>query len=66
MDVMFKKLPAVELFDGWFDEHTYFKLDKAPIKVSGILNLIYGTLNECTHERANNEKVEEFDSEGKK
>eukprot|EP00957_Ditylum_brightwellii_P200941 15317294-Ditylum_brightwellii.AAC.1 len=60
-----KKLPAIKLFDQWFDEHIYFALDKAPIKISGILDLTFSTLNECTCKRSNNEKVEEFDDKVK-
>eukprot|EP00957_Ditylum_brightwellii_P106912 8156831-Ditylum_brightwellii.AAC.1 len=32
MGVTVRKSPAVKLFDGWFDERTYFKLKNAPIK----------------------------------
>eukprot|EP00957_Ditylum_brightwellii_P101180 7710834-Ditylum_brightwellii.AAC.1 len=44
----------------------YFELDKASVKVSDILDLIYSTLSECTYVRANNEKVVEFDDKVKK
>eukprot|EP00957_Ditylum_brightwellii_P082702 6289060-Ditylum_brightwellii.AAC.1 len=56
-----KKLPPVKLFNGWFDEHTYFKLDKPPINVSDVLDLIYSTLSEHMYEKTNNETVEEYD-----
>eukprot|EP00957_Ditylum_brightwellii_P209165 15360618-Ditylum_brightwellii.AAC.1 len=65
MGVTVRKSPVVLLFGGWFDEHTYFKLDKASSKVSYILDLIYSTLSECKHEKADNESVEEFDDKVK-
>eukprot|EP00957_Ditylum_brightwellii_P145611 11086835-Ditylum_brightwellii.AAC.1 len=58
-----KKLPPVKLFDGWFDECTYFELDKPSINVSNVLDLIYSTLNQHTYEKINNETVEEYDDE---
>eukprot|EP00957_Ditylum_brightwellii_P006177 467148-Ditylum_brightwellii.AAC.1 len=61
-----RKLPPVKLFDGWFDERTYFELDKPPIKVSDVLDLIYSTLSEHTHKTITNETIEEYDDEAKK
>eukprot|EP00957_Ditylum_brightwellii_P176997 13483199-Ditylum_brightwellii.AAC.1 len=61
MGVTVKKLPAVKLFDGWFDECMYFKSDTAPIKVSDVLNIIYSTLSERTYKKVSNEKGEEYD-----
>eukprot|EP00957_Ditylum_brightwellii_P106852 8151760-Ditylum_brightwellii.AAC.1 len=65
MDVT-KKLPPVKLFDGWFDESTYFELEKPPIKVSDVLDLIYSTLSEHTYKKINDETTEEYDDKVKK
>eukprot|EP00957_Ditylum_brightwellii_P107158 8175307-Ditylum_brightwellii.AAC.1 len=61
MGVTVKNLPAVKLFDGWFDERTYFKLDKAPMTVFDALDLIYSMISECTYKKVSDEKVEEND-----
>jgi hypothetical protein len=61
-----KKSPPVKLFDGWFDERTYFESDKPSINVSDVLDLIYSTLSEHTYEKMNDETVEEYDDEVKK
>eukprot|EP00957_Ditylum_brightwellii_P177798 13543352-Ditylum_brightwellii.AAC.1 len=60
-----KESPPVKLFDGWFDERTYFESDKPPIKVSDILDFIYSTLSEHAYEKINNETIEEYDDEVK-
>eukprot|EP00957_Ditylum_brightwellii_P179565 13678668-Ditylum_brightwellii.AAC.1 len=65
MGITVKKLPAAKLFDGWFDERMYFRSDKAPIKVSDILDLIYSMLSECSYKRVSNKKVEEYDDKVK-
>eukprot|EP00957_Ditylum_brightwellii_P040344 3053100-Ditylum_brightwellii.AAC.1 len=56
-----RKSSPVKLFDGWFDERTYFKLDKPPIKVSDVLDLIYSMLSKHAYEKINNETIEEYD-----
>eukprot|EP00957_Ditylum_brightwellii_P138080 10526770-Ditylum_brightwellii.AAC.1 len=61
MGVTVKKLPTVKLFDGCFDERTYFESDKAPIKVPNVLDLIYSMLSERTYKKLNNEIIEEYD-----
>eukprot|EP00957_Ditylum_brightwellii_P200636 15294707-Ditylum_brightwellii.AAC.1 len=61
MGITVKKLPAVKLFDGWFDERMSFKSDKAPIKISDIFGLTYSTLSKRIYKKAINEKVEELD-----
>eukprot|EP00957_Ditylum_brightwellii_P034353 2606545-Ditylum_brightwellii.AAC.1 len=66
MGVTVKKLPTVMLFDGWFDESTYFKLKNASIKVSDVLDLIYSMFSECTYQKVDDETVEEYDDEVKK
>ena len=58
MGVTARKLPAVKLFDGWFDEWMYFKSKNAPIKVSNVLDLIYSTLSERTYKKFDNETIE--------
>eukprot|EP00957_Ditylum_brightwellii_P094756 7215903-Ditylum_brightwellii.AAC.1 len=58
-----KKSPPVKLFDGWFYECTYFKLDKPSINVSNVLDLIYSMLSKHTYEKMNDETVEEYDDE---
>eukprot|EP00957_Ditylum_brightwellii_P001355 106301-Ditylum_brightwellii.AAC.1 len=65
MGVTVRKSPFVKLFDGWFDERTYFELDNSPIKVSNVLDLIYSTLSECTYKKVDNETIEEYDDEVK-
>eukprot|EP00957_Ditylum_brightwellii_P188256 14331086-Ditylum_brightwellii.AAC.1 len=65
MRVTVKKLPALKLFDGWFDKCVFFKLDTAPIKISDVLNIIYSMLSEHTYKKVSYEKVEEFDNEVK-
>eukprot|EP00957_Ditylum_brightwellii_P085277 6485982-Ditylum_brightwellii.AAC.1 len=62
MGVTRNLLPA-KLFDGWFDERTYFKLDKPPINVSNVLDLIYSTLSEHIYEKINDDTIEEYDDE---
>eukprot|EP00957_Ditylum_brightwellii_P119982 9156588-Ditylum_brightwellii.AAC.1 len=66
MGVTVKKSPAVKLFDGWFDEHTYFKSKNALIKVSDVLDLIYSMLSECTNKKVDDETVGEYDDKVKK
>eukprot|EP00957_Ditylum_brightwellii_P074835 5687160-Ditylum_brightwellii.AAC.1 len=61
-----KKLPHVKLFDGRFDDSTYFESDKPPIKVSDVLDLIYSALSKHMYEKINDETIEEYDDEGKK
>eukprot|EP00957_Ditylum_brightwellii_P181192 13801789-Ditylum_brightwellii.AAC.1 len=61
-----KNLPPVKLFDGWFDERTYFESDKPPIKVSDVLDLIYSMLSKHTYKKINDETIEEYDDEVKK
>eukprot|EP00957_Ditylum_brightwellii_P040660 3077361-Ditylum_brightwellii.AAC.1 len=56
-----KKSPPFKLFDGWFDERMYFKLDKPSINVSDFLALIYSTLSEHTYKKINDETIEEYD-----
>eukprot|EP00957_Ditylum_brightwellii_P087257 6641769-Ditylum_brightwellii.AAC.1 len=58
-----KKLPPVKLFDGWFDESTYFKSDKPSINVSNVLDLIHSTLSKHAYEKINDDTVEEYDDE---
>eukprot|EP00957_Ditylum_brightwellii_P066994 5085562-Ditylum_brightwellii.AAC.1 len=66
MGVTAKKSPPVKLYDGWFDDCTYFELDKPPIKISNILNLIYSTLSKHKYKKIDNETIEEYDDEVKK
>eukprot|EP00957_Ditylum_brightwellii_P132748 10122625-Ditylum_brightwellii.AAC.1 len=63
--VVTKKSPPVKLFDRWFDECTYFKLDKPHINVADVLDLIYSTLSEHTYEKINDETIEEYDDKVK-
>eukprot|EP00957_Ditylum_brightwellii_P199174 15182769-Ditylum_brightwellii.AAC.1 len=61
-----RKLPPVKLFDGWFDECTYFELDKPPIKISDVLDLIYNMLSKHTYKKIDDETIEEYNDEVKK
>eukprot|EP00957_Ditylum_brightwellii_P209659 15362680-Ditylum_brightwellii.AAC.1 len=61
-----KKSPLVKLFDGCFDERMYFELDKPPIKISNVLDLIYSMLSKHTYEKIDDETIDEYDDEVKK